>query len=82
MEVHRRKDLGNRRVRGRLISCAGVQDHGYVSISLEQHSVVRQLLGFPKSFGAAAVVAQLLISDMPISIPDVMEMRVNEINPF
>lgn len=52
-----------------------------MSISLEQHSAVMQLQ-FQKSFGAAAVVAQLLISDMPISIPDVMEMRVNEINLF
>lgn len=45
-------------VRVRLISCAGMQDHGYVSISLKQHSAVIQLLGFQKSFGAAAVVGQ------------------------
>lgn len=57
-------------VRGRLISCAGMQDHGYVSLSLEQHSAVIQLLGFQKSFGAAAVLMQLLNSDMPISVPD------------
>lgn len=43
-------------------------------------SWVSEVIWGSSSGGAAAVVAQLLNSDMPISVPD--QLRINEINLF